>query len=379
MISLNNSNCIGCGGCASVCPNQCITMKPDREGFLFPTVQMDLCVNCHLCEKVCIINNELAQRSIINSYAGYSKDDLQRGNSSSGGLFYELAKHILDLNGVVFGAAFDESWQVRHIMCSDLNDLHKLQTSKYIQSDTTGVFQQVKKVLDAGIMVLFSGTPCQCNALSLYLGNDYTNLLLVDFICHGVPSPLVWEKYLFHNCLDLIVEICFRDKATGWSDYSVFVKTENQETREPYYNNEYMQLFLNDYSLRLSCYSCNSKFPYKTADITMGDLWGASSIAPEMDDNKGLSLIVVNSIKGNSIFDAIHDKVLYKKIDYNMAFSSNPSAIQSVDMPKDRKRFFKDIQKDNIDFEKLVKKYCKKPSIPARAINKAKRIVKRYI
>ncbi|MBR2134360.1 MAG: Coenzyme F420 hydrogenase/dehydrogenase, beta subunit C-terminal domain [Eubacterium sp.] len=365
-----DKNCIGCGACADACPVNCITMEYDEEGFLYPTVNTADCINCSSCNKVCIIENNIPEIETIKAYAAFSKNEERRRDSSSGAIFYELSKSVLDKGGVVFGAAFDNEWNVKHIACESISDLHKLQKSKYVQSDTSGIFKHVKAELEAKRSVIFTGTPCQCNALHLYLGKEYENLLLVDFICHGVPSPMVWQKYIAAYGKEKIVSVNFRDKSDGWKNYNFFVETKEEAFKHNFWSNPYMRLFLSDYILRPSCYQCKSKFPHKSADITMGDLWGAENIVNELDDDKGLSLIVINTPKGKSAIDQL-DNIVSKTIDMSEAFRHNPSAVNSADIPNKREKLLCELKQDNNpNFEKYISKYLPKPNIVKKAAKK---------
>lgn len=363
-----NKKCVGCSACYSICPKKCIDMEMDSEGFYFPKVNKERCVGCNRCESVCPAIKQVPPTEMIKSYAAYSKDNEARRNSSSGAVFYQIARECIKNNGVVFGAEFDGNWNVRHSVVDNVEDLHKIQTSKYAQSNTNGIYKDVKKSLANNKRVVFAGTPCQCNALSLFLGKKYENLVIIDFVCHGVPSPLVWNKYLKSICDD-VTSVNFRDKSNGWKNYKFSVKSNDKDFKIDYYDSTYMRLFLSDLILRSSCYDCKSKFPNKTSDITLGDLWGAGNIVPELDDDKGLSLVILNSKKGEIIFEEISSYLIVKEIDYNEAFKYNPSAILSATKPKNREKAFSDIF-NNVDFDSVVKKHIKTPSLAKRAVKK---------
>ena len=380
MIDALNKRCIGCGACASVCPQNCIAMQQDKEGFYYPVIDAQKCIDCGACNRVCIAENTVYKQNSLAAYAAYSKNNEQREKSSSGAVFYELAKYILDNNGVVFGAAFDADLSVKHICIDSIDDLNKLQTSKYVQSKTDGVFANVKKLLKQEKQVLFVGTPCQCNALSLFLGKSYDNLLLVDFICHGVPSPLVWKKYLESLNIKNITCVNFRDKTFGWKNFSFSAKNISQEYKSVYSNNPYMKLFLSDLTLRLSCYDCTCKFPNKSSDITIGDLWGVENIASEMNDDKGISLVVVNTQKGNGVLNTIFDNCIFKELDFNAAVKSNGLALRSPALPENRKKLFNKLCAERvINFDNLAKKYIKHPSLIKRIVKKIIRIIRRVL
>lgn len=234
---VRKQDCCGCTACKSVCPRQCITMEEDSEGFLYPIVDRSKCVDCHLCEKVCPMSNVRDERRPLSIYAFKHNSDEVRMRSSSGGMFSLLAEHVLSRGGVVFGAAFDEEWEVAHKYIESAEELDGLRRSKYVQSRMGESYSHVLNFLKAGRLVLFAGTPCQIAGLLRYVRKDYANLLTMDFVCHSVPSPKVWRKYLKEECarkgtagknsvfkslksVPLIKGINFRDKSVGWKKFS---------------------------------------------------------------------------------------------------------------------------------------------------------------
>lgn len=219
------SNCTGCHACADICPKQCIDMRDIGEGFLFPIVNMENCILCNCCEKVCPLLHVPNKNQNTQAFAVKSKDEAEREKSSSGGFFPLLAKWILNSGGIVYGAAYDKDFKVRHIAVTDIEKLPLLQGAKYVQSTIGTIFSEVEDQLKAGRKVLFSSTPCQCAGLKAFLRKDYDNLILVDLICHGVPSPTVWQIYINYraqkeNGGKRPVRINMRSKASGWSRYS---------------------------------------------------------------------------------------------------------------------------------------------------------------
>ena len=380
MINLDKNTCVGCSACASVCTKNCIKMIVDEEGFSYPQIDTDKCVGCGMCDKVCPALHPASPVEISDSYAVYSNSDEVRLNSSSGGVFYYLAEYVIKNGGIVFGAAFDNDWSVSHIAVDKVEDLPKIQRSKYLQSNTNGVFEKVKNVLNDGKLVLFSGTPCQCGGLSLYLNKIYDNLILVDFICHGVPSPLVWQKYLNYMAKGRAVKnINFRDKIIGWQKFS-FTVEYNDGTRYsvPFFENTYMNLFLKNYILRTSCYNCSSKYPNKYSDITLGDLWGADIIIPNHDD-KGITLALINSDKGRKVFENIKNCMNVVPVNSGDAFKYNPNALSSASMPENRQIIFDYLSSSNYDFDEVNKKFLKnKDSLIKKSKRAVKRIIKKF-
>lgn len=298
--------CCGCSACVQACPKQCIEMKADDEGFLYPKVHEGDCINCGLCVRVCPIvkSNEKvgANNDEVQAYSAYFNDEAIRLSSSSGGLFSAIAQHIIRENGVVFGAAFDDDFMVHHIAVDTMEGLAKLRGSKYTQSRIENTYQEAKQYLESGRPVLYSGTACQIAGLKSYLKKDYEQLLTIDVLCHGVPSPKVWEIYIneqgeTHE--SKITKICFRDKSTGWKGYSVKLNFENGTEYSQVFNQDaFMRLFLSNVCLRPSCHDCLFKGFPRVSDITLGDCWGVEKHFPEMDDNKGTSVVIVNSQKG---------------------------------------------------------------------------------
>lgn len=367
---LNMKLCTGCTACKSICPKQAIDMISDKDGFLYPTINKDKCINCKLCEKVCPVINVVENKSLLKSYAAYNKDENIRINSSSGGLFTIFAKEVLRQDGIVFGAMFDESFNVIHSYIEKEDELFNFRGSKYVQSSIGDTYKKCKEFLNKDRVVYFTGTPCQINGLKNYLGKEYPNLITQDFICHGVPSPKVWNDYKtrFKN----IKDVSFRDKSMGWSNYFVRIN----EHKDKHLENFYIKAFLSNYILRSSCYECKFKTKNRVSDITLGDLWGANSIVPQMNDDKGLSLIVINSSKGLSLFNKIIDDIVYKEVQLDLCIKHNPSYIESSDMPKNRNKLLNEINSQN--FDSIVSKYTHQKFI-TRIKKKCKFIIKKLI
>lgn len=364
MIEVTNKiDCCGCSACANVCPKNCIEMISDNEGFLYPKVDKEKCVNCGLCEKVCpIINKPQIIESNQVALAVINKNINIRLNSSSGGVFTLLASEIIKNDGVVFGAVFSEDCKsVYHKSVQTLEELTALRGSKYVQSEIGNTYSQVKTFLENGKIVLFSGTPCQISGLYAFLNKEYENLFTCDFICHGVPSPLVWKNYVEmreQKAASKTQRTFFRHKKYGWKMYSVqFIFNNCTEYIQIINNDLYMRGFLADLYLRPSCYDCKFKGTNRPSDITLADFWGVENVCPEMYDDKGTSLLLLNSKKGKELFALIADCTVNKEVDLNTAISFNSAAIKSVAIPKKRDDFFADL--NNIPTKRLFEKYCK--------------------
>lgn len=311
--------CSGCTACASACPKGCIVMSADKNGFLYPMIDENTCIDCGLCEKLCPIVSPLnITNDETKAYAAYSKDETIRFSSSSGGIFTELANIILQHGGAVFGAIYNEQFEVVHTCVENENELAKLRGAKYSQSDLQGIFEQIRNKLEAGQSVLFAGTPCQVGGLKSFLRKEYDNLLTVDFVCNSVPSPMAWREYVKYrsykdNNGELPTFINLRSKATGWSRYQYsnhFEYSDGSTYTVKSSDSLYMKLFIEGFINRQSCRNCKFKGYNRVSDITLGDFWGIWDISPDFDDDKGTSVILVHSHKGSELFEKISEKIL---------------------------------------------------------------------
>ena len=375
------SKCCGCHACYNVCPARAIEMVKDENGFDYPKINRQKCLECNLCENVCPVLNKISIDNHPISYACYNKNEEIRLNSSSGGVFSLLAEYIMSEKGIVYGASFDGDWKVNHIRIEDKNQLNKLRTSKYVQSKIGDTYQQAKNDLNNGKKVLFTGTPCQIEGFLNFLGKEYDNLYTQDIICHGVPSQKVWEKYLeYREKLDKNhpMRINFRQKDDGWNLYALLLQYNNSAYKTNHDDDLFMQAFLRNACLRDSCYNCSSKSKNRRSDVTLADFWGIDNIAPGLNDNKGTSLVILNTDKGEEMFENIKDYMVWRKVDFEESIKYNPSMFKSVEMPKYRDEFFSNIEK--MEFDNLVKKYTVKigkRNIFVRIINKMKRLLKK--
>lgn len=311
MIQITNKiDCCGCSACAMKCPKHCITMQADNEGFLYPVVNEADCIDCGLCEKVCHELHPYEERKPQNVYAAINKDEEIRLKSSSGGIFYLLAEKTITEGGVVFGARFDDQWQVVIDYADTLEGIKPFMGSKYLQARTATAFKDAEAFLKQGRKVLFSGSPCQIAGLHHYLRKEYDNLTTVDFVCHGVPSPKVWQRYLDEVVTSgkrAINDVKFRNKSNGWKKFN-FVLSYNQEEKiyslcSWHQQNHFMRAFLSDMILRPSCHECRAKQGLSHSDVTIADFWGINIEMPEMDDDKGTGLVLVNTEKGRQALD----------------------------------------------------------------------------
>lgn len=377
----DKKKCCGCGACFNICPKNAIKMISDKEGFLYPKVDTEKCIKCGLCKKVCPILNDNRNNNFYNpkQYAAWSNDDKNRLSSSSGGLFYELANFILTNNGVVFGAGFDNELNVIHKVANNVEDLFELKCSKYVQSNLNDCYLNVKEMLSSEYKVLFVGTPCQVAGLYSFLRNkEYKNLYTIDFVCHGVPSPKVYRKHLSEleskfNCK--AQHVYFRDKSNGWKKFNFKVEFENNKIyKKNLCEDLFIRGFLKNMYLRPSCHECKfSKIP-RVSDITLGDFWGINSISNKLDDDKGTSQVLINSDKGKYLFDSVFSNIFISEVDLEFGKKVNPCLISSVNPDKNRDKFFKDLDKN--DMKTLEKKYFPKPNFIKKSLIKFKSFIR---
>ena len=357
-------NCNGCHTCYSVCPKQSIRMISNSEGFLYPQIDESLCLKCGLCEKKCPVLNPLQKEDEDTlAYAVINNNEKIRLESSSGGVFTALAENVIRQDGIVFGAKFDSDFNVIHGYTDTVEGLADFRGSKYVQSTIGDSYKDCKRFLEEGRNVLFSGTPCQIAGLKSFLAKDYENLLLVDIICHGVPSPLLWNEYKkYHEkkSASKIVKIAFRRKNDGWKQYSLAVTFGNaSEYCQTLRQDAYLKLFLKDVCLRESCYGCKYKTEKRVSDITIADFWGVQNEYPELDDDKGTSFVITHSEKGNISVEKLVECTV-KKVPSEKGVKYNPSYVRSVSKSRKRSSFFYDLNmfaEGKFSLDKLVKKY----------------------
>lgn len=326
----NTEDCTGCMACVSACPKSAFSII-EKDGFYYPSLNEDLCIHCGKCEKVCPVFNAKKIEAPKLAYAMRSKDEDIIKSSSSGGVITELSKAILD-DGVVFGAVFDTDFSVKHIKVDNQNDIGKIRKAKYAQSSILDIFEEIKDELKQGRKVMFTGTPCQVAAVKSYC-NNYENLFTVGIVCHGVPSPVMWQEHLQkleseHN--SKITNVDFRNKANGWKAYQMCYEFENGEKTciNPSLD-AYMSAFYHNKSLRKSCGNCHFKAGNSGADITVGDFWGLNSLDRKLDDDKGMSVVTVHTEKGQKLINASNVDVV-KEFDCVDAMGQNPSFYYST-------------------------------------------------
>lgn len=363
--SVAPEDCCGCSACFNICPVQAITMQEDREGFKYPKIDERSCINCGKCEKACpVLHAETAGRTLHPAfYAVWNRQDEARLSSSSGGVFRVLAEDVLVDGGVVYGAAFDVHNRLRYVRAESADALVPLTGSKYVQSEIGTAFCQVRADLKNGRRVLFTGTPCQVAGLYAFLGGDDANLLTADVLCHGVPSPAVFERYLESLGVGEKCRIEFRNKDNGWKKYEVVVGDRVHET---FRANAYMKGFLSNLYLRPSCASCRFVGCRRPGDLTLGDFWGAGNFRKRYDDDKGTSLVLLNSPKARSIFQTLQDKFsLAEQVPSDSAVPFNPSLVHASKPDARRAAFFDDFEAGK-SWEELAASYITTEKPPRR-------------
>lgn len=301
----------------------------------------------------------------LKVYACYNKDFAIRRNSSSGAVFYSLAEYVISQRGVVYGVTMSEDlYYAEFIAVTECEKLKKLMGSKYFQAKVGNIFKCVQSHLLEGKLVLFTGTGCQVNGLKRYLGKEYDNLICADVICHGVPSPALWKKYVEYQeqkNFEKLKGVNFRCKDKSWTDFgmkTLFGSAMQGEERTAYISKDkdsYMQMFLRDYCLRPSCYKCDAK-KIKMADLTIGDFWGIDKVAPEINDEKGTSLVLIRTTKGIELFERIRKSQIVKEVSYEEGVKENPAEFKSCARPMQRDTFFEDMKK--MKFDELEEKYA---------------------
>ena len=373
----NKKLCNGCGICALKCPKNAITMVEDEEGFLYPKIDEKKCINCGLCEKVCS-NYPTKNEYKITAYAAKNKNSQERKSSTSGGMFKLIAKNIIDKNGVVFGVKYDENLKVVHDYAESIEDCKKFSISKYVRSDLKDSYNNVKEFLEKDRHVLFSGTPCQCYALRKFLQKDYKKLVICEIVCHSNPSPKVFEMYIKNREEQNGKEIklmYFRSKNKEMKNGPYIEFTDGKIKSDKTFNKAFNDMLIS----RPSCSQCKFCDTNRQADITIGDFWGIENIFPEFVDNDAISLLTINTARGNEIFQEIKEFMEYKESDLLQTFKSNHNSNQPEH--KKREEFFKGIENGRItkkNIAKMIEKYTKTPIIK-KVARKLKRIIKKTI
>ena len=355
------SNCSSCAACANVCTRNAITMQLDIEGFYRPVIDKEKCISCGACEKICpwlhTVENPNQSETPPETIAAYAKDDEIRSASSSGGIFTILAEKILEEGGVVVGVAQLEPSRFGHIIVKNKSELAKFRGSKYVQANPGKIYCEIKKIITDGQIVLFSGTPCQIAALYAVLGHsDLSKLFTIDVLCSRIPSVKVFEKYIADFNRDNIRRVDFRNKIFGWRNFCLAHQFDSNEFKIPFEKTPYMRLFLSRISGNTSCFDCHYRKLPRIADITLGDFWGIEKIHPQMDDDKGTSVVLLNTKHGKNLFNSISKNIIKCLSQIEFAASSNPGLKRYHRVNPKRSQFFKEL--DQLTLDQITYKYC---------------------
>ena len=376
----NKKTCCGCGACASICPKEAISMKPDNQGFIYPVIDSDLCVSCGVCKTVCAYQNESSLHKPVQAYAAVNKAKEQLEKSASGGIFAAVATYFLENNGAVFGAAldFEDGHPIAHLIgIEDIEQLKRIQGSKYVQSSVEQTYKQTRRKLDEGKNVLFSGTPCQIAGLYGYLRKDYSNLWTIDVICHGVPNLRFFDDYLHiegQKRGGIPIGYSFRDKKRGWGmNARLDLKCPSGGEKSIYIParlTSYNTLFLDGDIYRENCYECPYAHRERVADMTIGDFWGIEREHPELlkqeafDERKGISCILANTAKGVELCNELTDRIWLSKSSYDKIARKNGQLSHPSVQSKQRSCIMELYQESGyIGVEKWFRKRYKKQII----------------
>ena len=370
-----DDTCTGCGACTSICGNEALKLLLGKEGFYRPVVDADKCVSCGLCEKACPVMNNLRSEDQPKNhpivYAAWNRNEKIRMESSSGGAFSALAGTVLEMGGVVCGAAYSKDMSVTHICIDKKSDLSKLRLSKYVQSYIGDTFREVKEYAKQGRMILFCGTPCQTAGLRKFLRKDYSNVICCDFICHGVPSPMVYRKYLewVEEKYGKVVHINFRHKRKGWYDALRMISLSSGKKR--FLKNDddaYWIAFNDNKNLQMACYDCQFLGFPRIADITFADFWGIGKSVPfgHVDEiEKGVSLLIGSTNKGKELIHQSKDKLYCFERTIEEAIGRNQASVCSSTLPASRKDFYRDLER--LTFDEMRRKYMM-PDLKTRMV-----------
>lgn len=363
---IDKAKCCGCTSCVNVCPQSAISMSPDEEGFCYPVINMDICIDCGICNKVCPIENRLVNKNaVLESYVLRTKNNNVLMNSTSGGFITPLATYVLDHYGVVCAASYDNDFKVKHTIIDNLNgggyDLSRIRGSKYVQSNLDDCLLKIKRYLEQGRMVCFVGTTCQVNGLKAFLRKDYEQLITVDLVCHGTPSPKLWDKYLNYQKSKYhseIQEISFRNKTYGYHSGTMKIRFKNGKT---YYGSarvDYMlKSFFKEISSKPICYQCPFKTLERCSDFTIYDCWHAAELVPGLkDDDRGYTNVIVRSEQGQKILKKISDGYEMYRADTKKAIELDGVMILNSATPHERRSEFY-VGMDNRTMQEQIQKF----------------------
>lgn len=383
---LEKDKCCGCSACFSACGHQAITMQLDSEGFEYPIIDQEVCVDCGLCQSVCPVlqyenrkDIRLKNSDVQIGFSARNKNFSQRLVSSSGSIFPPIAEWILDNNGLVVGAAYDKDFNVVHKFVESKDELCALQGSKYLQCKADNeTFKYIRKELKNGRKVLYSGMACQVEGLKSFLRKEYDNLYTIDLICMGIPSYVVWQKYLsaFFGG-EKIKSINFKEKSIGWDTFTFRVDTDKRIFKERGMHNLYLRSMFLSWNMRPSCFQCPFKKAKRISDFTLADAWGVFHNTPEINDNKGLSSVIVHSNKGFELWNILKDKIDSVQVSIDDIAAGNSNLITNKPQTGDRKLFFETL---NVNSKEAFLNLCsiRKAPLKQRIKNKLIAMLSRF-
>ncbi len=375
------NECCGCSACVSICPKNAMSLQKDQYGFMYPVKDTDACVDCGLCEKVCNFNRDHKQETDFKTaYAAVSRDAAQAAKSSSGGFFAKAAEYVINMGGCVCGAAWsldNGEIRARHIIIENTDDIRLLQGSKYVQSEVGNCYTEIKKILEEGKKVLFSGTPCQVDGLKGFLQRDYENLITLDIVCHGVPNSDMLNDYLKYKWSGYTPkDLCFRDKKMGWGMEGYIKLSKNGREKTVYIspkNSSYFSAFISGNVYRENCYRCPYAGADRPADISIGDFWGVmeehQEYAGEMKD--AISAVILNSEKGREFFKGIQDSLYSCESSFERIASHNSQLRHPSECPKVREQLLDGYEKQGY---KAIEEYFRSNSSAIKIVKENLRL-----
>lgn len=355
---VDTKSCVLCKACFNICPTKSIKFTKEKNLFYYPQIDKDECIGCNMCKDICIILNPIKKMQFVKKvYAAKNKNDFQRSNSSSGGIFVLIAEQIISNGGTVAGVIMEDDLHAKYVVTDGMKDVSGIMGSKYVQSDMGLCYKEIEKTIKKDRTVLFVGCPCQVAAMKRYINSD--KLITVDLICHGMPSEDVFKEYIRFmekKYNSQVKNIQFRNKEKGWHLSSVKIIFDNGKVySKPIIDDYYMKGFLDGLYLKEACYDCNFKNFNSGSDITLGDFWGAEVEQKEIDDNKGLSVVVVNSNKGEVLFKSINEKIIIKESSIDVCVKYNRNLFYPTRKNENKERFYYDFKNNP---SKAFKKYC---------------------